>query len=204
MKNIIFIVISMTLTSLTYSQTVNKGDQIVSLGFGFDPYYHYNSSPGSSSSAIGPIVGIYEYIVTDKLGIGRISAGGMVGETFYTHKYTSYNSINLNGNIQKYGYDYKYNIMRTAVVARAAYHFDLPVEKLDIYAGVGGGIYIYHEKQKIENHFNNTYSKKTRTFVGGGHYVFAGARYFFTNAFGVYLEFGHGYNAINGGLSFKF
>jgi hypothetical protein len=182
---------SLVLSSGVNAQTINQGDQTINLGFGFDPYYRFSSWNGSKRSAVGPIVLGYEYIVTDKLGIGRIGVGGILGQSFYNEKYSNWAG------------DYRYKISRTAIIGRAAYHFDLPVKGLDLYAGVGGGFYINHHVDRTD-YPNGTVDKSTRTSVSGGHYVFGGVRYFFTDAFGVYVEAGHGFNAINGGLSFKF
>lgn len=183
--------LGLMLGSGLHAQTVNQGDQIINLGFGFDPYYSYSSVNGLRKGAVGPIVLGYEYIVTDKLGIGRISAGGILGQSFYNEKYTSFLT------------DYHNRISRTAIIARAAYHFDLPVKGLDLYAGVGGGVYINHRVERVVTP-NGVEHKSTSSGASGGHYIFGGVRYFFTDAFGMYVEAGHGFNAINGGFAFKF
>lgn len=173
------------------AQTVEKGDHIINLGFGFDPYYSYSNFAGVRRGAVGPIVLGYEYIITDKLGIGRISAGGIIGQSFYNERYTSFQN------------DYHYRMNRTAIIARAAYHFDLPVKGLDLYAGLGGGFYIQSHVDRT-TYFNGQEDVSKSVRVRGGHYIFGGVRYFFVPSFGVYAEFGHGFNAINGGLVFKF
>lgn len=173
------------------AQTVNQGDQIISLGFGFDPYYSYSSAGGVRRTAVGPIILGYEYIVTEKLGIGRIGVGGVIGQSFYNEKHTSFLT------------DYHYRTSRTAMIAKAAYHFDLPVKGLDLYAGVGGGMYFNHRVERATTS-NGTENRSTSFSVTGSHYIFGGVRYFFGDTFGVYAEFGHGFNAINGGVAFKF
>ncbi len=182
--------LSLAVTAVN-AQTLERGDNIINLGFGFDPYYHYSNVGGIRRGTVGPIVLGYEYIVTDKLGIGRIGAGGIIGQSFYNERYVNW----LN--------EYHNKTSRTAIIARAAYHFDLPVKGLDLYAGVGGGLYIQHHVDKTI-HSNGDEYKSTNVKVRGGHYVFGGVRYFFVPSFGVYAEFGHGFNAINGGLVFKF
>lgn len=173
------------------AQTLERGDNIINLGFGFDPYYSYSSAGGAKRNAVGPIVAGYEYIVTDKLGIGRIGVGGIIGQSFYNEKYTTIWA------------KYHYKTSRTAIVARAAYHFELPVEGLDLYAGVGGGFYINNQVSRVVAQ-GEVETKNKDVRVSGAHYIFGGARYFFTDAFGVYAEFGYGFNAINGGMVFKF
>lgn len=175
------------------AQTLEQGDQTINLGFGIDPYYRYSNWNGAKRSAVGPIVLGYEYIVTDKLGIGRIGVGGILGQSFYTEKFNN-NALIYNHNKSS----------RTAIIGRAAYHFDIPKAKgLDLYAGVGAGLYINHHVHRTE-HPNGNIDRSVRTGVSAAHYVFGGVRYFFTDAFGIYAEFGHGLSALNGGISFKF
>lgn len=192
MKKIVAGLFISLLTIGANAQTVNQGDQIINLGFGFDPYYSFSTVGGVKRSAVGPIVLGYEYIVTEKLGIGRIGAGGIIGQSFYNERYTN-----------NWWSDYRNKTLRTAIIARAAYHFDLPVKGLDLYAGIGAGFYINHQTTRTTT-VNGAENKTTDIRVNGAHYIFGGVRYFFTDFFGVYGEFGHGFNAINGGLVFKF
>lgn len=189
------LLLALFVSSGVNAQTLEKGDHTINLGFGFDPYFHFSKhhlATNHKKSAVGPIVLGYDYILTEKLGIGRISVGGILGQSFYTERYSTP------------AQDYKYNRNRTAIIARGTYHFDIPKAKgLDLYAGVGAGIYIHSSTERI-THFNGMESKSKSGNVGAAHYVFAGVRYFFTDAFGVYVEAGHGLNAFNGGLSFKF
>ena len=135
----------------------------------------------------------YERGITDILGIGRIGVGGAIAQTFYTSK--SYYSNNL--------YEYKSNRSRTTFAFRAAYHFDFGVDKMDVYAGVGGALHIYSDTDKTNDPTNVYYNTKKVT-IGGGPSVFGGIRYFFSNNFGVYAEAGYDISALNGGVVFKF
>ncbi len=174
------------------AQTVNQGDQIINVGLGVDPFYSFSSYNGASKKSFGPIVAGYEYIVTEKLGIGRIGVGGIIRQSFYSQKYNSnyYSSFNDKAS-------------RTAIIARAAYHFDLPVKGLDLYAGVGAGFY-FHNRKSTYTTYSGINSESSDVSVAPGHYIFGGVRYFFTEGFGVYGEFGHGLNALSLGLVFKF
>jgi len=184
--------------STTTAQDFEKGGNYVSLGYGLDPW-GYPGVAGTAllgtykKTAIGPIRLSYERGVTDILGIGRIGAGGSIVQSFYTQKYT-------NG-----AYVSTYTRSRLGIIARAAYHFEFDIPKMDVYAGVGGGFYINSDKDKIPNALNpNQYTESRSSSVSGGHYIFAGIRYYFTDAFGVYAEAGHGVSALNGGIVFKF
>ncbi len=180
------------------AQDFEKGGNYVTLGYGLDPWGNpaiggvgfFNA--GYKKSTIGPIMLTYERGVTDVLGIGRIGAGGAIVQTFYNQKYT-YST----------GFEDTYNRSRIGVIARATYHFEFDIPKMDVYAGVGGGVYFNSDKDKITNFLGQETVTRT-TSVSGGHYVFAGIRYYFTDAFGVYAEAGHGVSALSGGIAFKF
>jgi len=176
------------------AQAFQNKDNIITLGFGFDPYYKHFSSYGhnvTKKTGIGPIMVSYERGITEKLGIGRIGVGGAIGQSFYTTK--SYDFFN---------YEYVERISRTAIFVKAAYHFDFGIDKLDVYAGVGGGVYVRSETHSSTNQ-NASYVNKNGSVLGGPA-VFGGVRYCFTKNFGVYGEVGYGMCAINGGVVFKF
>lgn len=77
-------------------------------------------------------------------------------------------------------------------------------DDLDLYAGVLAGINIYHKKTKSADAAYSDYTVNTTD--GHGALLGAGARYFFTQGFGVYLEiYPIGYtDVLNTGFSFKF
>lgn len=193
MKIIAGTLLATLLTFNVGAQAFENGKNYITLGFGFDPYYRYNNGFGNNYKygGVGPIILTYERGITEKLGIGRIGVGGGVAQSFYTSRW-------YNGN-----WEHIDRTSRTAIFARAAYHFDFGIDKMDVYAGVGGGVYIYNRTHKTEDP-DDFVVKNTRGSVGGGHYVFGGIRYLFTNGFGVYAEVGHGLSAINGGFVFKF
>lgn len=192
MKNLGIVIIGALLTFNVGAQSFQNRTNVITLGLGLDPYYkHVNVvAPNYRKSAVGPIMLTYERGITELLGIGRIGVGGGLGQSFYTTKWLDNN------------YDNYDRTSRTAIFARAAYHFDFGIEKLDVYAGVGGGVYIDNTTRVRENGF--VASKATTTSPKGGPDVFGGVRYYFTDAFGVYGEVGYGISAISGGLAFKF
>lgn len=178
------------------AQAFQNKTNVITLGFGLDPYYKNGFKNGWGNgykySSVGPIVLSYERGITELLGIGRIGVGGSVGQSFYTAKW--YNN--------KKNYEYSETTSRTSVFFRAAYHFDFGIDKMDVYAGVGGGVYIDNRNYSSNDPFDN-YSYSSGK-VNGGPAAFGGIRYYFTEAFGVYGEFGYGMSAISGGLAFKF
>lgn len=93
--------------------------------------------------------------------------------------------------------DFKYTYILTA--ARASYHFDFGVEKLDPYLGAILGYNIASVKWS-----GGTLPAGTDSGSGviyGGH---AGARYLFSEKIGVFAEAGYGIGTLNVGLTFKF
>lgn len=92
--------------------------------------------------------------------------------------------------------DYKYTYILTA--ARASYHFDFGVEKLDPYLGAILGYNIASAK------WSGTGASPATASAGGviygGH---AGARYFFSEKIGAFAEVGYGIGNLNVGIAFK-
>lgn len=176
------------------AQAFQNKDNVITLGFGFDPYHKHFASYGNNykKTGIGPIMLSYERGITEKLGIGRIGVGGAVGQSFYTT--TSFDNSN---------WEYTDRTSRTAIFVKVAYHFDFGIDKLDVYAGVGGGGYIRTDTHKSSNP-NYVYKSSGVGAVTGGPAAFGGVRYYFTDNFGVYGEVGYGMCAINGGFAFKF
>jgi len=93
--------------------------------------------------------------------------------------------------------DVKYTYMLGA--ARASYHFNFNVDKLDPYVGVILG-YNY-AKVDIENSNPLWPTPTAGGMVYGGH---AGARYLFSPKIGVFAEVGYGIGNLNAGLAVKF
>jgi len=81
--------------------------------------------------------------------------------------------------------------------ARASYHFDFNVEGLDPYLGVILG-YNYAKSELTGTMAG--WSADAGGLVYGGH---AGARYFFSQKFGIFAEVGYGLGNLNAGLTFK-
>lgn len=200
MKKALLFFICILATGLMNAQDFRKDGNYVNVGYGLDPWGPalITSNSGSVKRVnVGPIMVMYERGVTDVLGIGRIGAGGGLAQSFYSQTHTYF------------GIENRYNSSRTSIVARGTYHFEFDVPKLDVYAGVGAALHIYSDKDEVYSPFSssadaNGYVVTNDARVGGGHYIFAGVKYYFTDAFGVYIEAGHGLAAFNGGLAFAF
>jgi hypothetical protein len=196
MKKAVLFIICFLVTGLLSAQDFRKDGNYVKVGYGLDPWGQplVTFAIGSASrSNIGPtIMLMYERGITDVLGIGRIGVGGGLAQSFYTQKFTFLGNTDT------------YRRSRTSIVTGATYHFEFDIPKLDVYAGLGAALQFYSDKDEVYNLFSSSYVVTRDTRVGGGYYVFAGVKYYFTDAFGVYAEVGHGLVAFNAGLAFAF
>jgi hypothetical protein len=185
MKKLVAVLALVLSANVSNAQAFEKGGNYVHVGFGVDPYGRNTKFVYVGNDyRIGPIVAGYEVGITEKLGIGRIGVGGVIGQSFYGTKIGNGDRITWS---------------RTSILGRCAYHFDFGIDKMDVYAGVGVGVYIDSDEKS-----NNSGLILSNGGVGATHYEFAGIRYYFTDNFGVYAEAGFGLAALNGGLVFKF
>jgi hypothetical protein len=168
-----------------FAQTFDRDDKVVSLGVGL------GSSLGSfnHSSQIPALSVMYEQGIAEVGDVGVISLGGYLG-------YKSFGSdINSNGFTSTSKWNY------TIVGVRGAFHFSqIPVEKLDLYAGVLASY----------NLLSYSYSDSMGGSSQSGSYgntagltVFGGARYYFSDQFAGFAELGYGIAYLNVGLSVK-
>ena len=166
------------------AQIFVKGTKLASLGVGLGSPYGLGFVTPSIQANID--IGI-----TDKLGIGRIGVGGILA---YSGGRQSYNYF--------YGaYDVTYS--NFTIGARATYHFDLDIDKVDLYGGVILGYNISSSSNNYAN-TNNGYFIKPKSYslpVAG---AFAGARYMFNENFGAYAELGNAISFTTVGLTLKF
>jgi hypothetical protein len=102
--------------------------------------------------------------------------------------------------IDSYGWDYfgaTYTFTRMAFGARGAYHVNL-LKNFDIYGGLALGAWTLSSKYN-SNSIEDTNS--AAFYIGG----FLGARWYFANFFGIYLELGYsGLAFAQLGVTFKF
>lgn len=162
-NSIVFVLI--LLAGISHAQLFQKGGNYISAGLGSDPLNRGFITAG--------FVGGYEKGVTDVIGIGRIGAGGMVG-FFYEDNRNNLNYLAQSG-------------FRFSLALRATYHFDLAIDKTDVYAGLAGVI-----------HAGSV--SAFRPDPG----IFGGIRYFFKDNIAAYAEVGYGLCILQGGLVYSF
>ncbi len=147
------------------SGSFSQETSLLSFGFGFPnvPVNNYGVYGfNSSSSGVGPLYVKYEHgFLRDEVGLG-----GVIGNSFGSRKY--------NGG--------KTNVFAISFAVNGYYHFNklIPVEKLDVYAGVGLGLVSISTNDDNLNIDNSNVDFNLNGLVG--------ARYYFSNSFGVYAE----------------
>lgn len=199
MKRIFFVAL-VAIALLTTNNQVNaqaweKSSKVLSLGAGASYFFHVNGNNGWGRFQM-PITGQLnfqgEFGVHDYVGVGfTTGVGGRAGYT-WGGRYTW-------GVYNQYGYSGEVNIPIGVI---ANFHFykliaekvsaDLHEDKLDIYGGVnvGSGLaFLFGGNTTVV------------PIAWGGFQV--GARYYFTDMFGVNLEAGFGKSIVNGGVVFK-
>ena len=169
-------VIGMALTCANANaQYFEKGNIIINGGLGLGYWY------AGSGFAVG-FTANAEFSITDDIAIGPYFA--------FTHWNYDYNYAGSN--------DISYNFID--IGARGSYHFGrllkVKNEKFDPYAGAFLGFVA-----SSNNYDDDLYSDPYDGAVRGG--LYAGARYFFSDAFGAYGEVGVGLYPIVIGLTFK-
>ena len=157
-----------------------KGSNVVNLGVGFGGNLYSGSLYRGSGYSRLPYVSLsFERCIIDNLFDDKsaIGVGGLVGFTSAKMK------------------DY-WTSTDIAIGARGAFHYQF-VDKLDTYAGVMIGYNINTWKWKGSGSGSTGSSGLTWS-------TFVGARYYLTDAIGVFAEVGWGYTVLNAGLAFKF
>ena len=98
------------------------------------------------------------------------------------------------------GDDSKRGMLQNSILIRAAFHWEF-VRNLDVYMCIANGVNIFNS---TKSHAHWDFSDCN--YAGG---IFAGVKYYFTDFFGVKIDFGSDWNDGNisnfgGGVTFKF
>lgn len=155
------------------SGSFSADHSILSVGIGL-----VNHNGISGKPPFGPLYLQYEHGIIDEIGIGGFTGLSLTSKSHkhYTHHRNTW-----------------------AIGAIGYYHFNklIPVNQLDVYAGLGVGM-----KVKTDSYTNNYKSTQTNS---SAIYVFrAGARWYFTPKFAVYGETGSDdLSALTIGMTFK-
>ena len=188
MKKVIKIVTLGTIIALflqvspVKAQVFDQGDIVLSAGIGLGATY-YTGGWGYSTT-VPPLFIMGDYCLREDLGPGSLGIGGYIGYSAYKYDY--------------YGdWGWKYNTL--IIAGRGSYHFTDLVDKLDLYGVVLLGAKIVTDKT-YGDYPGVGYSANS----GGVAYdIVAGARYFFTESFGVMAELGYGISWFKIGASLR-
>ena len=168
------------------AQAVKNGDKVLNLCIGLgSPMY----SGSYYSMTVPPISASLEFVIKDDLfnNKGAIGIGGYVGYSANKSEYT-------------YGSDtYGWKYSNLIIGPRGYLHYSF-FDKLDTYAGLMLGYWIYSEKEygNVQTGYNvGSWGGFISSFCIGG-------RYFFSDKFAGMLELGSGITYLNIGVVLKF
>jgi len=188
--NLILAVVLTLSTTVSNAQAVEKGNMIA------DVYYGWGSlnkaflksitdNNTAKLTSFGPIGARFEYMTSDKIGIG------------FDFNYTD-NTVSWDDDI----YTYKYNVTRIRFMPRINIHFG-GSENFDAYFGAAAG---YRSVNRTYSSTDPLYQGSTTAGINPiAIRIALGARYFITDNIGLGLEMGLGGGyLLHSGLAFKF
>jgi opacity protein-like surface antigen len=188
------------------AQALEKGKSVLQVGYGFGSGWSsltslYASNSGYKTSSFGPIASSYEYMITDKIGIG---AGFNYASASATWTQEDQNFNFSTGAVTTNIYEYTWKLTVIQFLGRANYHFPIKNDKLDLYGGLGLGFTNFGTSWESTDPDFDKNSYNISLSSPFGYSLNLGARYFFTNNIGAYAELGYGISYFNAGLAFKF
>lgn len=195
---------SFTNTTNLSAQVSQKGDKIIDVYYGFPNLYSAvfkmaHAETGSELNVdfggIGPIGGRFEYLVTDRIGLGL--------DIGFNSSTINFSKSGFNQLMEPVIYDYAYSTQKLGVMATLNYHFLKNSEKFDLYGilGIGYGNRTFELTSTDPNYVTESYDTPLPIAARLG----IGMRYMFTDNLGANLSLGAGQGGlVNGGLSYKF
>ena len=165
------------------TETFKQGDIVISAGLGLGATYGTYWGTGYKTT-VPPIFVTGDYCLREDLGPGNLGVGGLLGFSSYKYEY--------------FDWGYKYNTLFIGV--RGTYHFTDLVDKMDLYGGITLGGKIVNGKE-FGTSSGYTYTENNSSALVE---IFAGARYYFSDNFGVMSELGYGVAWLKLGVSMKF
>lgn len=184
-------------SSTVSGQHYSEGNMIGSVGYGFGnlaqaTFSVYKNSTGYNYSAIGPVFLKGEYMITDNFGIGGAFAYAGA-EVIWEDEFTT----TTTGETLKYKVDWS----SWSLLARANYHLG-DHDKFDPYLGAGVG-YRTAKWNWSDNDPDEDYALSYDSPFHLGMELTGGARYFFTENIGAYVEVGMAKAVVQFGISAK-
>lgn len=186
MKKIVLpvLLLLVTVTAANAQDVFRKNDLVFNAGIGFGSNLY---SGTGYKTTVPPVSVSGEVGVVDNLingNNGSIGVGGYLGYTAAKYTYPTFN------------YGWKYNSV--IIGARGTFHYQF-ARNLDTYAGAMLGYNIVSAKTTGDwGTVTGTASGSEFSFT-----LFVGARYYFTEGFGVFGELGYGVATFNVGVAFR-
>ena len=182
---IFFSAITISISAFSQSPAFEKSDLVFNAGIGFGSFlYGTGYSTTLPAISLSGEYGIVDDLWTDRLNLG---VGGYIG-----YASSKYESAWFSGT-------YRVRTNYTLIGARGAFHYTF-VDNLDVYAGALLGYNIVSITEESVN-LPIAYSKPRSRAV---FYPYIGARYYFSDKFGVMGELGGGIAYVNLGVTLKF
>ncbi len=182
LKSIYSALIAIMLLCGSYSakaQAFSIDSKHLNLGLGLGGYYNYGYLSGSDVTRIPTIFISYDQGFIEDVGPGIIGIGGFLGYSSATARY-AYT-----------GYEWQYNWTNFVLGARGTYHLALDNDKVDLYAGLGLGVWVQkYEYTDTDPFFNGTLDSKD-TFTNLYYAFSVGGKYMFSENLGVFAELGY-------------
>jgi hypothetical protein len=182
------------------SGSFDKGTNLISIGYGF-PNYLYNGYNVTNTRLDGRRLGFgpgmlkYEFAIRDEVGLGIVLQGA--GKSF---RYTAGNTV------------YTDHAWGVGGAFMGYYHFNklIPVEKLDVYAGLGIN-FTYQELNRDAAYYNYYYDYYGYYYTDAVRSDFSvrpngvlGVRYYVAPKFSFYAEAGYtSFSSLNLGMTFR-
>ena len=200
--------ISAGLNQQSFAQAVEEGDKVVEGYYGFPNLYTaaFKATYASLGTELdlkaggaGPFGFRFEYLVTDKIGLGL--------DVGFSNSYVNFNEIGTvtnptTGVDENVTYNYDYSTHKIGALVCLNYHF-IDNDNFDLYSTVGLG----YSKRSFDFISNDPdfVPFSISSIIPVGFKAGLGMRYFFTDNLGANLQLGFGQGGIlNAGVSFKF
>ncbi|MBP8823803.1 MAG: hypothetical protein KBH07_09175 [Flavobacteriales bacterium] len=171
-----------------------EGDNVLGVGVGIGGGYGIGFSGTGVTQT--PALGVHLDHGMGELGPGTWGLGGAIG----------YKSLSYKADVPYWGYAYDYSWTYLTIGVRGTWHYNEwhGMDKLDTY---GGLMLAYRSANYKDNTvYPNGWSGAKYSWSGSGvgFSGILGARYYFTDNIGAFLEAGFGYAVLQVGLAAKF
>lgn len=191
------VLLGLTFTKAS-GQAMEEGNFGVNIYYGFPNFFnaliknYADPDADAEAKSMGPIGGNFEYMVSDKFGIGM--------EVNYSTVSIEWRDTDSTTGVSTF--THKVSLNRTRIMPRFNIHFGSS-ENFDGYFGVAAGYLM--TKYKYETNDPNGQDDEAPGLFPFAMRVALGGRYYFSDNIGLHVELGLGGGAlVHGGLSFKF